>query len=233
MGKFYGIGVGPGDPELITIKAIKAIQNVDIIICPEAKKDKGSIALKIAKQHIKEDAQILYLTFPMIHNKEVLKEQWKKNSTIIKNELEKGKNIGFITLGDPMVFSTYIYLLRHLKEEAIEIETIPGITAFCAVASRVNVPLSVGEETLGILPLMKDCGNLEKILEDYDNVVIMKASHDSPKMADILEKKGYKDKFVFVSKCSTNEEEISYDIERLRKEKVHYLSTIIVKRNKL
>ncbi|WP_202707173.1 precorrin-2 C(20)-methyltransferase [Sporosalibacterium faouarense] len=230
MGKFYGIGVGPGDPELITIKAIKTLGNMDMVICPEAKKDKGSIAFSIAKEYLKENIELLYLTFPMTHDKEVLKEKWRENALIIKEQLNNGKNIGFITIGDPMVFSTYMYLLPHLKKEGIEIETIPGITSFCAVASKVNIPLSAGDETLGILPLMKDCNNLDKMLDDYDNLIIMKASHNSAKMADKLEEKGYRDKFVMVSRCGTDKEEIAYDIDRLKEEKVHYLSTLIVKK---
>ena len=233
MAKFYGIGVGPGDPELITIKAVKTLQYVDIVICPEAKKDKGSIALNIVRQYLKENTEIIFLTFPMTHDKKAVTSKALENSLVIKNEIDKGKNIGFITIGDPMVFSTYINLLPHLKSKGIQIETIPGITSFCAVAGRVNIPLCTKEETLGILPLMKDCFSLDKMLNDYDNLVIMKPSHDSAKMADILEAKGYSNKFVLVSKCGTEEEEICYDIDKLRKEKVHYLSTLIVKKSKV
>ncbi|WP_425446721.1 precorrin-2 C(20)-methyltransferase [Dethiothermospora halolimnae] len=228
-GKFYGIGVGPGDPELITIKAVNTLKKVDMVICPEAKKEKGSIAFNIGKNYLKEDMEILYLTFPMTHDDKVLEKKWKENSKIILKHLNKGKHIAFLTIGDPMVYSTYMYLLPYLKEENVDIETIPGITSFCAVASRTNTPLASKGETLCILPLMKDSKKLDTVLDECDNIVVMKPSHDSKLLAKKLVEKGYQDNFILVSKCGTEEEEIITDIERLKNDKIHYLSTSIIK----
>ena len=103
-GKFYGIGVGPGDPELITLKAIKVLKNIDIVISPESKKGKGSIAFNIAKEYLREDVKILNLTFPMTYDNDVLEKYWKENADVINEKLKEGNNIVFLTLGDPMVY---------------------------------------------------------------------------------------------------------------------------------
>lgn len=231
-GKFYGIGVGPGDPELVTIKAVRTLENVDIVICPEGKKGKGSFALEIVDEYIK-DVELLHLTFPMIYEEDLLKKQWEENAKVIKEKIDKGLNVAFITLGDPMVYSTYMYMIPYLQKENIEIETIPGITSFCSVASKVNIPLAAGDETLGIIPLRKGCENMDEILNNYDNIVVMKPSNQSKQLADKLIEKGYEDKFIMISKVGTESQEISYDINRLRNETVPYLSTLIIKKGGL
>ncbi|RKD30599.1 precorrin-2 C(20)-methyltransferase [Thermohalobacter berrensis] len=229
-GKFYGIGVGPGDPELITIKGVKILKSVDVVVYPESKVGKGSIALDIAKGYLRKDIEKINLHFPMIHDRKALEEKWQENAQIIKNKLNEGKDVAFLTLGDPTVYSTYMYIVPFLKQYKVEIETIPGITSFCSVASRVNIPLAEGKESFCILPLMKDEEKLEKMLDNFDNVIIMKPSHANQMLAEKLIDKGYEDKFVLISKCGTDKEKISYDIESLKDEKIPYLSTVIVKK---
>ncbi|MGF7057497.1 precorrin-2 C(20)-methyltransferase [Brassicibacter mesophilus] len=230
VGKFYGIGVGPGDPELITVKAVNILKNIDVVVCPEGKKDTESIAFNIAKDYLSDDMQTLKLHFPMTYNENTLNEKWKENAQIIADVLRSGKNIAFLTLGDPSVYSTYMYLLPFLRERDIDIETIPGITSFCASASRVNIPLASGDETLCILPLRRGLDGLDEILDNFDNIVIMKPSHDNKKLADKINERKLNDNFVMISKCSNNEEEISHSVGRLRDQQVPYLSTVIIKK---
>jgi precorrin-2/cobalt-factor-2 C20-methyltransferase len=122
-----------------------------------------------------------------------------------------------------------MYLLP-LLEEGVAVETIPGITSFCAVAANQNLPLALWEETFGIVPLKHGCASAEQALEHYDNVVIMKPSHDSERLAEILEEKGLDDKFVMISKCSTDIQQVTTDVNVLKEGNVPYLSTMIVKR---
>jgi len=228
-GKFVGIGVGPGDPDLLTVKAIKAIEAADTLVCPEARNGKGSFAFEIAEQYIPKDTNILTLEFPMVHDHDVMMAAWKENAKIISERVKKGENVAFLTLGDPTVYSTYMYLLPLIDQD-ITVETIPGITSFCAVAANQNLPLALWEETFGIIPLKHGCESAEKALDHYDNVIIMKPSHDSEKLAEILESKGLQDKFVMISKCSTDIQQVTTDIQTLKDGKVPYLSTMIVKR---
>lgn len=231
-GKFYGIGVGPGDPELITLKAVNILKDIDIVICPKSKKDKKSYAFEIAERYLGVKTEILKLEFPMVYDKEILSNKWKENAKIIFELLEKGKNIAFLTIGDPMVYSTYMYLMNILKNYDIEIETVPGVTSFCAMASKVNIPLASEDETLCILPLRKQMDNLDAILDAFDNIVIMKPSHDNVKLAEKIEKMDKLNDFVLTSKCGQLDEEISYDVNRL-KEDIPYLSTVILKKRGL
>ena len=143
-GTFYGIGVGPGDPELLTMKAIKAIENADVLIAPKTEKKDGSVALSIAKPYLKKDIEIVYQVFPMVVNFETT-DAWQKNKEEILSLLQSGKNVVFLTLGDPMFYSTYIYVYRLLAaEKDINIETIPGVPAFCAIGSNPYT-VSVGK----------------------------------------------------------------------------------------
>ena len=109
-GTFYGIGVGPGDPELLTMKAVNTIRKVDVLIAPKTEKKDGSVAYNIAKPYLRDDVEIVYQVFPMVKHFEESTEAWEANMKEILGFLEAGKNVGFLTLGDAMFFSTYIYV---------------------------------------------------------------------------------------------------------------------------
>jgi precorrin-2/cobalt-factor-2 C20-methyltransferase len=233
-GKFYGIGVGPGDPDLLTIKAKKILDEVDIILAPETKDGKGSTALNIAKPHLNEDVEIIERKFPMTYDVDVLNKSYDEISDSIKELVDAGKRIAFLTLGDPMVYSTYIYLFKRLRLKDVEMETIPGITSFCAIASKVGVPLGENEETIAIVPsVYYEKGNekLEKILDSINNIVFMKASGEIDELIDELESTGHKEGSVFVSRLGLNDEVIENDIEKRRGIKNNYLSTLIAKKS--
>ncbi|WP_427338804.1 precorrin-2 C(20)-methyltransferase [Caloranaerobacter sp. DY30410] len=233
-GIFYGVGVGPGDPELITIKAKKILNEVDVIICPEKRESAGSFAYKIAKEHIKSNAEIMYLTFPMVYDENELQNKWEENASIIAKMVNKGKTVAFITLGDPTIYSTYMYLLHYLKKYDIEVKTIPGITSFCSVSSSLNMPIAEWEEGFSVVPLRKgDNDKLKRALDNFENVIVMKPANDCKILANELLKRGLENNFVLISKCGTEEERIITDINVIINEKIPYLSTIIIKKNGL
>ena len=122
-GKLYGIGVGVGDPENITLKAIKVLRDIDVIVLPEAKTGEGSVAFDIVKEYVKENVDKIFLEFPMLKDVEARKIFRKNNANIINDELSKGKNVAFLTIGDPMTYSTYTYVLEHILED-VKVETI-------------------------------------------------------------------------------------------------------------
>jgi len=229
-GLVYGIGVGPGDPELISIKAINVIKNIDVVICPEAKKGSKSIAFEIAKPYMKEDTEVVTMFFPMVYDKETLNKKWNENAEIIEKFVLQGKNVAFVTLGDPAIYSTYMYMVPYLKSKNIEVVTIPGITSFCSVAAELNIPICLWEETFSVVPLQKDCETARRALESNDNVIIMKPSHANRELAEILIEMGLENNFAMITKSSTDKQNIIRDINVLKNEKVPYMSTIIVKR---
>ena len=128
-GKLYGIGVGSGDSKLLTVKAVETIRNADMIITPKTEKKKTLLPI-ILQLPIFQKAEILPLVFQMVTDMEVVSKQWEENRRIIEEKLDEGKNLVFLTLGDPMLYSTYMYIFRALKRTEYTVETIPGIPAF-------------------------------------------------------------------------------------------------------
>ena len=225
-GKFYGIGVGVGDPENITVKATKRLDEVDVIVLPEAKSGEGSTAFNIVKEYVKPDVEQLFLEFPMIKDVEVRKVFRKNNADKINVELEKGKNVAFLTIGDPMTYSTYTYVLEHISDD-VEVETIAGITSFNSIAARLNIPLMIGDEDLKVISVNRKT-DIYKEIENNQNLVLMKISRDFEKIKKAIIETGNKENAVIVSDCGKENEVFYWDIESV--EEVPYFSTMILKK---
>ena len=225
-GKFYGIGVGVGDPENITIKAVKRLHEVDVIVLPEAKSGEGSTAFNIVKEYVKTDVKQLFLEFPMIKDVEARKIFRKNNADKISVELENGKNVAFLTIGDPMTYSTYTYVLEHIADD-VEVETIAGITSFNSIAARLNIPLMIGDEDLKVVSVNKKT-DIYKEIENNDNLVLMKISRNFEKIKKAIIETGNKENAVIVSDCGKENEVVYWDIEKVKE--VPYFSTMILKR---
>ena len=230
-GIFYGIGVGPGDPELLTMKAIHAIEKVDVLIAPKTEKKEGSVALEIAKPYLKEDVEIVYQVFPMVKGFADSTEAWEANKTEILGLLRAGKNVAFLTLGDPMFYSTYIYVYRLLENEDVTIETIPGVPAFAAIGSKLGVPIVEGNEILSIIPATADLERIQEAVKTSDNVVLMKVYRNFSEIADLLEENGMADQAVMVSRCGLPDERRIDNIGKHKNESVNYLSTILTRKS--
>jgi precorrin-2/cobalt-factor-2 C20-methyltransferase len=224
IGKFYGIGVGPGDPELITLKAVKNLSQMDMVIAPAGKKE--SLALKIAGPYIK--CPVKEMNFPMINDGDLLNRAWDKNVKTIEKILTQGRDTAFITLGDPMIYSTYTYILSRL--EGYEAETVPGITSFCAAASRINRPIAEGDASFAVIPV-KNRESVEKALKDFDSVVLMKVSRSYDDVVQALKENGFHG--VLVTRCGQEGEKVEFDLDRYLGEKIDYLSLIIGRRDNL
>ena len=225
-GKFYGIGVGVGDPENITVKATKKLHEVDVIVLPEAKSGEGSTAFNIVKEYVKSNVEQMFLEFPMIKDVEARKVFRKNNADKVSAELEKGKNVAFLTIGDPMTYSTYTYVLEHIADD-VEVETIAGITSFNSIAARLNVPLMIGDEDLKVVSVNRKT-DIYKEIENNDNLVLMKISRNFEKIKKAIIETGNKENAVIVSDCGKENEVVYWDIESV--EEVPYFSTMILKK---
>ena len=225
-GKFYGIGVGVGDPENITVKATKKLHEVDVIVLPEAKSGEGSTAFNIVKEYVKAGVEQMFLEFPMIKDVEARKVFRKNNADKISEELEKGKKVAFLTIGDPMTYSTYTYVLEHIADD-VEVETIAGITSFNSIAARLNVPLMIGDEDLKVVSVNRKT-DIYKEIENNDNLVLMKISRNFEKIKKAIIETGNKENTVIVSDCGKDNEVVYWDIESV--EEVPYFSTMILKK---
>jgi len=232
-GIFYGVGVGPGDPELLTVKAINVIRQADVIIAPKTEKKEDSVALEIAKPFLKEDVEIVKLVFPMVFHDEILSTAWENNKNTISELLAAGKKVVFLTLGDPMFYSTYIYVFRLLENCGYPIETIPGVTAFCAIASKLGYPIVEGNDILSIIPATIEEQKLDKALKMADNVVLMKVYKNSGEVIEKLQQHNLAENAVMISRCGLDDEQVIHNLQDIAEQKVNYLSTILARRNKV
>ncbi|GGE33980.1 cobalt-factor II C(20)-methyltransferase [Streptococcus himalayensis] len=231
MAKFYGIGIGPGDSELVTVKASRLLNDLDIIYTPEAKKRSKSLALSIAEPYLSEHLEIKQRHFPMIASLEVKKEQWESISKEIVEDVKAGKNVGFITLGDPMVYSTYSYLLNILKND-IETQTIPGITSFTSMASELGQPLTMDEESFAVVPATTDVETMDEALKLHDTVVLMKVANHLDVVLPLLKKHQLLGNTFLVSHASSDKQMVMRGVEDLDVEsKLSYFTTMIVKKH--
>jgi len=229
-GKLYGVGIGPGDPELITVKAKRILAEADVVAVPKTAAEKESLAQTIAEDALEKGKEILELLFPMNFDEKVLERSWNEAIGKIQEKLDQGKCVAFITLGDPTVYSTYMYIHKQLHKEGYAAEIIPGITSFCAVAARAGVSLGENREAIAIVPSAYECDNLENILQSFDNIVLMKLSKSLPKLKELLKAEGLSERAVLVSKCGMKDEKVTYDLSLLNGEKISYFSTMIVKK---
>ena len=213
-GTFYGIGVGPGDPELLTVKAIHAIKAADVLIAPKTEKKEGSVALDIARPYLKEDIEIVYQVFPMVKGFEKDASAWKENKEEILALLRAGKNV---------------YRLLAAESD-VDVKTIPGIPAFAAIGSRVGYPIVEGDEVLSIIPATAPQEKIEKALAASDNAVRMKVYKNADEVISLLEAHGLAQQAVLVSRAGLPEERIVTDISAHKGESLNYLSTILTRR---
>lgn len=231
-GKLYGIGIGPGDPKLLTIKAKEILDKVDTIFVPKANDNEASCARSIIEASIGKKKKYVELIFPMTKNKKMLKAYWKKAASIIAQEMMKNKDAAFVTIGDPFIYSTYIYLLKTLRSDFpdIEAETIPGISAFNAAAASAQFPLVEADEKMAVLPVKRNLEGLKEAFGEFDTVVLMKVGSKLKNVIRLLKEMSLVKNSLLVSRVGHPQETIIRNLYSLKDRKLGYLSVIIVKR---
>ena len=230
-GTFYGIGVGPGDPELLTVKAINALKKIDVLIAPKTEKKSDSVALSIAQPHLKPTVEIIYRTFPMVKDFAAATEVFESHRDEILSLLRNGRNVGFATIGDPMFFSTYIYIFRLLKPCGVPIVTIPGVPAFLAIAAQIGRPIAFGNDILTVIPATAELDAIARSLDQADSTVVMKVYKNFPEIVDALAARKMIDEAVLVSRAGLDDEKIITDVSAHKADALNYLSTILTRRS--
>ncbi len=231
-GKFYGIGVGPGDPELVTMKAARVLRECRHVFVPKARSSADSVALSIASGYLGPHSEVKELLFPMTSDQGELSRRWEESARQIAAVLREGKDSCFLTLGDPLLYSTYIYLLRALKAEIPEAEivTVPGVTAFSAAAALTHFPVGEGKEPVTIIPTADDLENVEEAVSSGGTVILMKIGRRLKDILLLLEKAGVIDRSVFVAHAGMENQRVETDLRSLQAESAEtgYLSIILV-----
>ncbi len=231
-GTLYGIGIGPGDPELVTLKGARLIAKCRHVFVPKAQTAADSIAMTIARPYLHENARIHELVFPMTADRNKLHERWRESAGLVADVLAAGEDACFLTLGDPLLYSTYIYLLRALRKRHPEVEalTVPGVTAFSAAASLTEFPLGEAKDPVTIVPSTDDQQAVRRAIDTGGTVIIMKIGKRLKETIALLRKKDLLDQGVFVSRAGMAGQRVETDMKNLEpgEPETGYLSIILV-----
>lgn len=223
-GILYGVGVGPGDPELMTLKAVRMIRENEVIAAAGAQVE-DTVAYQIAVQAVPElaDKELLPVYMPMTHDRRELEENHAKGAKRILSYLEQGKNVVFLTLGDPVVYSTFTYLQKRVEDQGYETAFVSGITSFCAAAARLNLPLVEWNEPLHVIPGVH---RLDGRLDQPGTYVVMKSGRKMDQVKQLLQESGRE--VCMVENCGMANERVYRSLEEIP-EDAGYYSLIIAR----
>ncbi|WP_028586031.1 precorrin-2 C(20)-methyltransferase [Desulfogranum mediterraneum] len=241
-GHLYLVGIGPGDPELITYKAGRFLNQTRVWAVPQAKADGQSRALSIAANQLEtKDKTILELCFPM---KKVflgetvtsqLSEAWRASAEEVISYLDRGEDVAFPTLGDPSLYSTAFYLLPMILERRPEtqVTVIPGITAMAACAAGINAPLALGNDVLAVVPAAFDDDRLRDTLISLDAVVLMKVHRKMDQLVELLTELELVDQAVLFERFGLPDQRVYPDIREALGKELHYFSTMLIRKKQV
>lgn len=231
-GKLYGVGVGPGDPELLTLKALRVIQKVTVLCVPQSETRQESYALGIVREFLDPARQeVLRVTFPT-DDAEGAAAAWRSCASAIADRLLRGQDVAFLTEGDPMLYSTFSYVLAGIREKHpdLPVEIVPGVSSVMAAAAAAQVPLGANGQRIAILPAVYGIDDLSEAIANYDTIVLMKVSHTLIQAVANLESLGLAGRGVFVRRATTPGEKVVRDLHELSEKDLDYFSLLIVKR---
>ena len=223
-GILYGVGVGPGDPEYMTLKAVRLIRENDVIAVP-GKVAEEAVAYKIAAAVVPEikDKELVPIYMPMVKDRQLIDLEHQRAAKLVEGYLDQGKNVVYITLGDSTIYCTFTYLQHYLEADGYTVELVSGIPSFCAAAAALNTPLTEWDESLHILPGVHD---LENDLALKGNYVIMKSASKMAQVKDMIRRSGRK--AVMAENCTMENEKLYHSVDEIPDD-AGYFSLIIAK----
>ena len=232
MAKIYAVGVGPGDPELLTRKAERILREVPVICAPTANPADSSYALSIVEQFLDRNRQeVIVQVFPMRKDQTGLEEFWEEAAAGVAERVRQGSDVAFITIGDPFLYSTFLYIYRIFRERYpdIPVEVVPGISSVSAAAIAAGIPLGLASERIAIIPAAFE-EDLRRTLGEFDTVVLMKVSRVFDGIYALLQELGLERNGAFISRVGSPEEEVVFDLGSLVGRKLDYLSLLIIRK---
>ena len=232
LGRFYGVGVGPGDPELLTIKAQRLLERVGAVCFTQLDDGRESYALGVVRGYLEEKKpELISITVPS-DDTPVSQETWDKAAVSVGSRLREGKDVAFITEGDPMLYSEFSNLLDSVLTVVPEVatEVIPGVSSILAAAASAGVPLVTQGQRLAILPAVYGIDDLREAITNYDTIVLMEVNRALLDALANLESLGLAGKAIYVRQATTPNEQVVQDIHQLSAEDLDYFSLLIIKR---
>ena len=237
LGILYGVGVGPGDPELITLKAVKAIEAAAVVFAAGSSKNEHSLALDIARPYLRPGTPVERLSFPMTDDEAVKEAAWQDNARRVWAVVSEGRHAAFLTLGDPMTYSTFIYLWRTFRRVYPQappetVQVVPGVTSYAAAAAAARTPLAEGEESLLVVSGAAGGGRLAAHADLAENIVVLKTYRRFGEIREELGRLGLMGAAVMASQVGLPGQRLEPDLARLdATEKPSYFSLIIAKKH--
>ena len=237
-GLFVGVGVGPGDPELITLKAQRFIQQADVVsyLCNESGQSQAQvIAAEAIASATRSDQVFLPVVMPMSENRDQANQAYDNAAEAILRELQVGKTVAFLCEGDPLFFGSFAYLLERLQKDdaTYNCEVVPGISSVHAAASALQEPLTMLKESFAVMSGRHSDEQLLNALQQNDSVVIMKAGRARQKIIQVLEKSNRVDDASYLEYVGREQERVVRDIRQLSKETGPYFSLFVITRNSI
>ncbi len=188
-GKLFAIGTGPGSSDLITVRAARLLANLDVLYAPAGRRGGDSLALSIVREYLTDHVVIKERHFPMSTHEDEKESIWDTVAEEIRQDVDAGKQVGFITLGDAMLFSTWVFLLERLQGR-IPMEVIPGVTSFACISALAQFPLAMEQQSLAIVSCTGPEAALERALLQHECVVLMKVYGRFGRVRDLLSRLG-------------------------------------------
>ena len=228
IGCLYGVGVGPGDPELLTLKAVRVLRDSPVVFTPQAVGSADSLALTVARHHIDESRQrLIYAEFVMGGTSD---DVWTEAAERISRYLLGGEDVAFLTQGDPLLYGSFMYVMVKVQAlyPEIPIEVVPGVTSITASASRAKIPLVSHAERLAVLPAMYGIDDLRDVLARNDTVVLMKVNRRAMAAVAQLEADGELSRCVFVRRATTPRERVEFSLQEISPSETDYFSMLIL-----
>jgi len=219
----------------LTLKAVRVLAMAGVVCVPSSGPDRESLALEVARPHLAPGCRTLELSFPMSRDPGILTESWRSAGETVAGLVGEGHVVVFLTLGDPLLYSTYGYLLGYLKQHYPQLacETVPGVTSFGAAAAAAGTPLAEGEESLAVLPCATGLQEVERALDTFDNVVLLKVHRHLKDLAGLLERRGLSDHVLLASRVGRGDQLLATGRQALALQDTGYMSLIIVKKHVL
>ena len=222
----YGVGVGPGDPELMTLKSVRLLKECDVVAIPQG--DNGILTAKAIVNNVVnlDEKEQVMIYMPMTKDMAAMDKAHREGADAIEKLLDEGKNVVFITLGCPTVYATCIYVHKLVLADGYEAELVAGVTSICAVAAKLNTSLCERAEPLIVLP--GSYKESSKFLDGPGNKVLMKSASEIGRVRDELREKGLIKNAGMVERCGLPGERVYHDLEEIDP-KSSYFSVILVK----
>ncbi len=231
VNKIYGVSLGPGDPELITVKGLKILQESDIIFYPGSHFQDGrkeSYVRPMLDQYQLDADKLKGFFLRMGLDRSAAEETYDETSALLIDTWKQGKKISIVCEGDLSFYASFSYLLQRLQQQNIPVELVPGINSFSLGAAKHQVPLCLQNEKSGFLPLENSIENIEQMFKDFDTLVLMKIRTGLAKLLPILLTKNWK--YYYCERLGTNAEYITTDINELHNREIPYFSLLIIKK---